>query len=82
MFFIGIFLMGTYKRKETGVGVMACKIKKQIEINAFLNELKLYRVALSKRSLKTIRGQAINGDLIGAKKGLRKLLKKENRIYQ
>lgn len=61
---------------------MACKTKRQIEINTFLNELKPYRVTLGKSSLKTLRGQAINGDLIGAKKGLRKLLEKENNIYQ
>lgn len=35
---------------------------------AFINDLKRYRKRLPKNVLKTIRGQAIAGDLDGAKK--------------
>ena len=54
---------------------------KQREINMFLKELNLYKKILSKRNLKTIRGQAINGDIDGAKKGLDKLLAKAIDVY-
>lgn len=48
-----------------------------IEINGFVKRLKKYQNQLSKQQLKTLRGQALSGDLAGAKKGLTKLLRKE-----
>lgn len=39
----------------------------------FLKELKQYRSILPKSTIKTIRGQALAGDLLGAKKGLERL---------
>ena len=40
-------------------------------VSKFIRSLKKYK--LSKQQRKTLRGQAINGDLEGAKKGLEKL---------
>lgn len=48
-----------------------------IEINGFVKHLKKYQHQLSKQQLKTLRGQALSGDLAGAKRGLIKLLRKE-----
>jgi len=42
------------------------------EIKRFVLELKNYRGKIPKQVLKTIRGQAISGDLIGANKRLDK----------
>lgn len=47
-------------------------------MNKFIIELKKYRRTLPKNTLKTIRGQALAGDLEGAKKGLEKALIKYN----
>lgn len=43
-------------------------------INLFIKELKNYRNIIPKNHIKTLRGQAINGDLKGAEKGLIKLI--------
>jgi hypothetical protein len=48
-----------------------------IEIKGFVKDLKKYQHWLSKQQLKTLRGQALSGDLAGAKKGLTKLLRRE-----
>ena len=40
----------------------------------FIKALKIYKDILPKQTLKTLRGQALSGDLIGAKKGLDYLL--------
>lgn len=48
-----------------------------IEINRFVKHLKKYQNRLSKHQLKTLRGQALSGNLAGAKKGLTKLLNRE-----
>jgi hypothetical protein len=40
----------------------------------FLKQLKMQRDRLTKQQFKTIRGQAIAGDIVGANKGLIKLL--------
>ena len=40
------------------------------EIDRFIGSLKHYR--LTKQQIKTLRGQALAGDLAGAKKGLNK----------
>lgn len=42
-------------------------------VQDFIKELKLYREILPKNTIKTVRGQALAGDLIGAKKGLERL---------
>lgn len=47
-----------------------------IEINGFVKSLKEYQHRLTKPQLKTLRGQALSGDLTGAQKGLDRLLKK------
>ena len=43
-----------------------------LEVSKFIRLLKKYK--LSKQQRKTLKGQAISGDLEGAKKGLAKLL--------
>ena len=40
----------------------------------FIRHLKEYRTEIPKQQLKTIRGQALSGDLEGAKLGLKKVL--------
>lgn len=45
-------------------------------MNEFLKSLKNYRRVLPKNIIKTIRGQALNGDLEGARKGLEKAIHK------
>lgn len=52
--------------------------KKTMSINKFIRLLKQYKNILSKQQIKTMRGQALNGDLNGARKGLEKLLNKYN----
>lgn len=47
-------------------------------INKFIKSLKNYRGLLPSNILKTIRGQALSGDLEGARKGLEKALIKYN----
>ena len=42
----------------------------------FLRDLKLYNVVLPKQTLKTLKGQALSGDLEGAKKGLGTVLRR------
>lgn len=46
----------------------------QNEITSFIKTLRRYRYFLSKQEIKTLRGQAINGDLEGAKKGFCRLM--------
>jgi len=43
-------------------------------INYFINELKQYRNILSKQTIRTLKGQALSGDLEGARKGLKNVL--------
>lgn len=45
-------------------------------MNNFIVELKRYRRTLPRNILKTIRGQAMAGDLEGARKGLKTALDK------
>ena len=47
-------------------------------MNKFIKSLKCYKGQLPRNVLKTIRGQALSGDLEGAKKGLEKALNKYN----
>ena len=46
-------------------------------MNSFIRELKQYRHILSKQTISTLRGQAIAGDVEGAKKGLETALNKK-----
>lgn len=48
-----------------------------IEISGFVKNLKKYQNQLSKQQVKVLRGQALCGDLAGAKRGLTKLLRRE-----
>ncbi len=45
-------------------------------MNKFIRSLGKYRELLPKQTIKTLRGQALSGDLKGAEKGLRKVVKK------
>lgn len=45
-------------------------------IDFFIESLKSYRDVLTKQQMKTLRGQAIHGDLDGAKRGLKKLVER------
>ena len=42
----------------------------------FISELKQYRGKLQMQTIKTLKGQALAGDLEGAKKGLKNVLNK------
>ncbi len=44
------------------------------EINKFIKRLKTYE--LPKQQFKTLKGQAVAGDISGARKGLEKILKR------
>lgn len=44
-----------------------------VEINRFIKRLSNYKGKITTQQLKTLRGQALAGDLIGAKKGLERL---------
>lgn len=45
-------------------------------VNDFMVELKQYRHLLNKQTIKTIRGQALAGDIEGARKGLETSIRK------
>lgn len=45
-------------------------------MNSFIKELKQYRHILPKQIISTLKGQALAGDLDGAKKGLETVLNK------
>lgn len=44
-----------------------------METVKFVSQLKKYRNVLPKQTIKTLKGQALSGDLEGARKGLRKV---------
>lgn len=46
------------------------------ELNEFMKMLKSNKENLTRQQYKTVRGQALSGDLEGARKGLAKLLKR------
>lgn len=48
-----------------------------LETKVFLKRLKIFKKVLTVQERKTLQGQAISGDLAGAKKGLDKILKRE-----
>lgn len=52
------------------------RLDKRGLMNKFIRKLKKYREILPRNILKTIRGQALSGDLDGAIKGLDTALKK------
>lgn len=47
----------------------------KLEINDFLKILKKCKPYISKQQIKTLKGQAIKGNIEGAKKGLFKIMK-------
>ena len=47
-----------------------------MSITAFLELLGAYRTQISKQALKTLRGQALSGDIEGAMRGLIHILQK------
>lgn len=51
-------------------------VVRYINANGFLLELKKYNKRLSRQEMRTLRGQALAGDIDGAKKGLVKLLER------
>ena len=42
----------------------------------FINELRQYKGVLSRQQIQTLKGQALAGDVDGAKKGLERLLRR------
>lgn len=52
-------------------------MKENMNLNQFLKKLRKHKNHIERNTFKTIRGQAINGDLEGARKGLMKMLDKE-----
>lgn len=46
-----------------------------MELQSFLGRLRACNKLLTQQQYKTLRGQAIAGDVLGAKKGLEKILK-------
>ena len=46
------------------------------ELSQFLDTLKLNRKNLTRQQYRTIRGQALKGDMADARKGLHKVLKR------
>jgi hypothetical protein len=48
-----------------------------IERKKFIKDLESYKSSIPKQTYKTIRGQALAGDLDGAMRGLRKVLERE-----
>jgi hypothetical protein len=48
---------------------------KDFNTTVFLKRLKIFKKVLTRQERKTLKGQALSGDLDGAKKGLDNLLK-------
>lgn len=47
-------------------------------VNEFVNGLKAYIGIITRQQLLTLRGQALSGDIEGAKKGLERILRRAN----
>ncbi len=47
-----------------------------VEINRFIKRLTAYKGRIPPQQLKTLRGQALAGDVAGAQKGLERICKK------
>jgi hypothetical protein len=58
------------------------KLKKMNKADEFISKLKSYKNIFTKQQYKTLRGQALKGELEAAEKGLCKLLKRGNIYYQ
>ena len=43
-----------------------------------LHELKVWKPCLNKQQYRTLKGQAVHGDVAGAEKGLQRLLQRRN----
>lgn len=50
---------------------------KDFQTTVFLKRLKIFKKVLTAQERNTLKGQALSGDLVGAKKGLDKILKRE-----
>lgn len=48
-----------------------------VQVVHFIKELKQYRDVLPKQTLRTLKGQALSGNLEGARKGLNRVLKRK-----
>lgn len=48
------------------------------ELTDFLNTLKTNKRALTKQQYRTIKGQALKGNVMDARKGLQKVLRRRN----
>lgn len=53
---------------------------KDLETKVFLKRLKIFKKVLTVQERKTLQGQALSGDLAGAKKGLDKILKGKRKM--
>jgi hypothetical protein len=53
-----------------------------VEINRFIKSLRAYTDRLSRQQIKTLRGQALVGDITGAKKGLERICRKEGTSWK
>ena len=53
-----------------------------MEQKDFILKLKAHKKFLTKQQFKTIRGQALAGDVIGADKGLEKLMERNRREWE
>lgn len=51
-------------------------------MNLFVKELGKYKDVLPKHTIKALKGQALSGDLEGARKGLKKVLSDEYKQVQ
>lgn len=47
-----------------------------MELNTFMKRLKTKRDVLTRQEFRTLKGQAINGDVDGASRGLDKLMRR------
>lgn len=48
-----------------------------MNVYEFMHQLKLCRRYLTQQQYRTLKGQAVRGDVVGAEKGLQRLLRKE-----
>lgn len=49
---------------------------KKMDMNLFMKQLRKYKENLTKQQYKTLKGQAVAGDIVGANKGLRKIIQR------
>ena len=47
-------------------------------LNEFLKQLGANKYVLSRQQIQTLRGQALSGDVDGARKGLERILRRQN----